>query len=580
MRKYFLIAALFLGTNFQVSSQSLSQKRDSLKIDSIKKILPQLKGTQRIESMFLLCEYYTDRIKNRKINAADTIRFYGNEILDESKLIGYKRGIAMGILASTPDSLREKSARQAMQIGEEISDDEILGWAQLILNSTMQDGNENTANQQLVVDHFNKAGKILQAAYNNTWLGDTYNSIGENEKAFDCARKNLEVLKTIQSPQFAFLYQQSLLWTNWTMSNIFSAAGDYTEALKYMNKTAEIDIADDPTSGGWTLDISGIYAQLGKYDSALMYWNRCCKYDPTGNDTVNWKPGTILSYNYLADLYIGKKQYDKAIEILKKNNLYFDSLIKYFSGNYKHAGYFGKMEASLYLGKAYDSTKNYKAALQCSKNGLNIARRENRRPEMMQGYRLLSSVHHHLGNNDSAYEYLIKYHTLKDSIESKQFLLRIYNSKKDAEDEKKQAQILLLNKDNKIKGEQLKQESLIRSFLIGSLLVLLIAGIFIYRTIYLKRKNERLRLENELTVQRLESEKKHAELKRQASDLQMQALRAQMNPHFIFNSLSSINWFIMENDKDIASDYLTRFSRLMRMVLNAQKPTIPLEDEL
>jgi sensor histidine kinase YesM len=60
----------------------------------------------------------------------------------------------------------------------------------------------------------------------------------------------------------------------------------------------------------------------------------------------------------------------------------------------------------------------------------------------------------------------------------------------------------------------------------------------------------------------------------------MQALRAQMNPHFIFNSLSSINWFIMENDKDTASDYLTRFSRLMRMVLNAQKPTIPLDDEL
>jgi sensor histidine kinase YesM len=60
----------------------------------------------------------------------------------------------------------------------------------------------------------------------------------------------------------------------------------------------------------------------------------------------------------------------------------------------------------------------------------------------------------------------------------------------------------------------------------------------------------------------------------------MQALRGQMNPHFIFNSLSSINWFIMENDKDTASDYLTRFSRLMRMVLNAQRPMIPLEDEL
>jgi LytS/YehU family sensor histidine kinase len=61
----------------------------------------------------------------------------------------------------------------------------------------------------------------------------------------------------------------------------------------------------------------------------------------------------------------------------------------------------------------------------------------------------------------------------------------------------------------------------------------------------------------------------------------MQALRAQMNPHFIFNCLSSINRIIMKNDSQSASDYLTRFSRLMRMVLiNSQRSMIPLEDEL
>ena len=61
----------------------------------------------------------------------------------------------------------------------------------------------------------------------------------------------------------------------------------------------------------------------------------------------------------------------------------------------------------------------------------------------------------------------------------------------------------------------------------------------------------------------------------------MQALRAQMNPHFIFNCLSSINRFILKNESKTASDYLTRFSRLIRMVLiNSQKSMIPLEDEL
>ncbi|WP_315818431.1 histidine kinase [Paraflavitalea speifideaquila] len=61
----------------------------------------------------------------------------------------------------------------------------------------------------------------------------------------------------------------------------------------------------------------------------------------------------------------------------------------------------------------------------------------------------------------------------------------------------------------------------------------------------------------------------------------MQALRAQMNPHFIFNCLSSINRFILKNEPDKASDYLTRFSRLIRLVLiNSQKPLIVLEDEI
>ena len=61
----------------------------------------------------------------------------------------------------------------------------------------------------------------------------------------------------------------------------------------------------------------------------------------------------------------------------------------------------------------------------------------------------------------------------------------------------------------------------------------------------------------------------------------MQALRAQMNPHFIFNCLNSINRFIMKNESQAASDYLTQFSRLIRLVLkNSKKAWIPLEDEM
>jgi LytS/YehU family sensor histidine kinase len=69
--------------------------------------------------------------------------------------------------------------------------------------------------------------------------------------------------------------------------------------------------------------------------------------------------------------------------------------------------------------------------------------------------------------------------------------------------------------------------------------------------------------------------------KQHATELEMHALRAQMNPHFIFNSLNSINMFILENNKLQASEYLSKFSRLVRLILqNSQEARIPLENEL
>ena len=78
-----------------------------------------------------------------------------------------------------------------------------------------------------------------------------------------------------------------------------------------------------------------------------------------------------------------------------------------------------------------------------------------------------------------------------------------------------------------------------------------------------------------------QKESQLADLKQKETELEMQALRAQMNPHFIFNSLNSINMFILENNKLQASEYLSKFSRLVRLILqNSQQALIPLETEL
>jgi ligand-binding sensor domain-containing protein/two-component sensor histidine kinase len=72
-----------------------------------------------------------------------------------------------------------------------------------------------------------------------------------------------------------------------------------------------------------------------------------------------------------------------------------------------------------------------------------------------------------------------------------------------------------------------------------------------------------------------------ANFQQQIATTEMKALRAQMNPHFIFNSLNSIQKYILQNDHFAASQYLTKFSRLIRLILDhSNQNNILLSSEL
>ena len=84
---------------------------------------------------------------------------------------------------------------------------------------------------------------------------------------------------------------------------------------------------------------------------------------------------------------------------------------------------------------------------------------------------------------------------------------------------------------------------------------------------------------------RIKQVKKEENLKnafqQQIAQTEMKALRAQMNPHFIFNSLNSIQKYILQNDHFAASQYLTKFSRLIRLILDhSNQNNILLSSEL
>ncbi|WP_460219998.1 histidine kinase [Psychroserpens sp. MEBiC05023] len=104
-------------------------------------------------------------------------------------------------------------------------------------------------------------------------------------------------------------------------------------------------------------------------------------------------------------------------------------------------------------------------------------------------------------------------------------------------------------------NERHKNQQLIIYSLITGLILLLITAFFMFK--YIKQQ----RLANNL--------------------LALKSLRSQMNPHFIFNALNSVNSFIASNDERTANKYLSDFSHLMRAVLeNSEEDFIPLEKEI
>lgn len=179
-----------------------------------------------------------------------------------------------------------------------------------------------------------------------------------------------------------------------------------------------------------------------------------------------------------------------------------------------------------------------------------------------KSFKELSKLAESQGNVAEALELYKKYVLYQDStvsLKEQELDQKLIISE---EYSKKQQKIDLLEKNEEIneKTIELLQESsrnqriLIYS-LVGGLLLIFGSGYLVYKNMRQRR------LANQLIA--------------------LRSLRSQMNPHFIFNALNSVNLYIAQKDERTANKYLTEFSRLMRLVLEqSQKDFIPLQQEL
>ncbi|HEY5772268.1 MAG TPA: tetratricopeptide repeat protein, partial [Chitinophagaceae bacterium] len=135
-------------------------------------------------------------------------------------------------------------------------------------------------------------------------------------------------------------------------------------------------------------------------------------------------------------------------------------------------------------------------------------------------------------------------------------------------------QLKLQQTELDLKENQLQAQKRQRLFYIGGVVLLILLFVFVYRNIKIRQRTDKI-----IAAERLKSEKVSSAHK--MAELELQSLRAQLNPHFMFNSLNAIQELILKEDNDNSHLYLSRFSDLLRMLLdNANHPFVPLRKEI
>ncbi len=207
------------------------------------------------------------------------------------------------------------------------------------------------------------------------------------------------------------------------------------------------------------------------------------------------------------------------------------------------------------------------------------------REAVPETYRLLTICHIRLNNRNESEKYLSLYKKSIDSIVALSAKDNYDELLVQYETEKKQSKITSLEQENILKASLTQNQQRFIIGLVAGVVILLGAGWLMYRNFRKRRKLEdQLHTQQEQFKHQLQSQKEDrmmAEFNKQLAEVQLTALSAQMNPHFIFNCMNSIQKYVLKNEKTKALEFLQNFSDLMRSVLdNSAKTRVGLDEEI
>ena len=461
-----------------------------------------------------------------------------------------------------------------------------LAWERTKYDSSLERSIDN-AKQALDLANKIKWNKGKVAAY--SCMARAYRFQENYGLAIETYKKALDISKEVNEQAWIAKYL-------FTIGEVYHDDANYPEALDYFlqslkcNEDAGID-----SRVGYDLTMIGIvYQEIDDNENALKYELEALKKHQQYKD----KYWTAMTLQVIAIVYDLQNEYDKALDYysqilnMQKGNIYstsltllnignvymnqsnttplsqpdtaWDKAMDHYSRSFKMSeetnNSYQQGVALTRIGFLYLKRNKIKEADIALSKAIDLVKQRDDLPVLKDLYFALTKLDSIKGNWKRAFEYQQRLTAINDSILDKKKSQQIARLQVKYITDKKQAEIAVLNKDNELKGIRIeRQQKNILLIIAITIILLLGAGGFIYY------RNKKIK----------------QEALKQISEAKLASLKSLMDKHFIFSSLHSIDTFLMNNDSEAASDYLVKYSKLIRSILEmSNQAEVSLEEEL
>jgi tetratricopeptide (TPR) repeat protein len=428
--------------------------------------------------------------------------------------------------------------------------------------------------------HFAKlANDSAKYASNLNNLSVCYYYLGKVDSALVYSKKALEIKLRIDSLNYKGLAKAYL-----NIASYYDILAIYDEAVNYFLKGINFAIKsrDKYTMATLYNDLASTFKHMKNYEKAIYYYKKALSdIESIDNDRmkatilnnigtcyinlnenkkaekylqkslalykeINLGAGMSASYDNLGNLFLKEKEFKKARK-------YFEKALR-ISQEYKD--YEGIISSKFSLAKVDYLEKKYNEALNNLKDALTNSKKYKTNTYLLDIYKYMARTYSKLGNLDGAAKYYESYIVMKDSV---------FNKQKEEIANKLEIQYQTRLKENEISS--LKQANMLKELKLKKtkernlFIEIVLLGIVAF-VILLIRKNK-IKFENKII------------------EFKQKLLRSQMNPHFIFNALATIQGYISKKECDTASSTLQKYASLMRQIIeNSREEYVPLQEEL